>query len=234
VGTSARDLVHTPLHQDRLGMQLAVFDLDGTITRHDTTLPYLLGYVKTCPWRVFGLVLALPTAVLHLIGLTDRGTLKASIVRGVLGGCTREQIDRWTERWVEVLLERGVFRDALSRIAEHRAAGDVLVLMSASLDIYVPAIGRRLGFDEVTCTGVRWHGARLHGALMTPNCRGEDKVRRIEGLRAQHPGARLVAYGNAASDLPHLRLADRGVLVNGNRRARRKAERVNVVCESWS
>ena len=30
-----------------------------------------------------------------------------------------------------------------------------------------------------------------------------------------------VAYGNAGSDLPHLRLADHGVLVNGERRGAR-------------
>jgi phosphatidylglycerophosphatase C len=215
-------------------MQLAIFDLDGTITRHDTTIPYLLGYLKIHPWRVFGFVRALPTVLRYLVGRADRGALKASVVRGTLGGSTREQIERWTEHWVPLLLERGVFHDALARIAAHRAAGDILVLMSASLDVYVPAIGRHLGFTEVICTSIRWDGPRLHGALTTLNCRDEEKVRRFEGLRSRYPGMRFVAYGNGASDLPHLRLADRGVLVNGARRTRRQAQRLNVVVERWS
>ncbi|HEU4623314.1 MAG TPA: HAD-IB family hydrolase [Steroidobacteraceae bacterium] len=215
-------------------MKLAVFDLDGTITRHDTLIQYVLGYLKTRPWRVFGFLLALPAAVKYAVGAADRGALKASVIRWTLGGSTRAEIDAWTARFVPRLLEKGVFQEAIERIAAHRRSGDTLVLMSASPDLYVPAIGRELGFTEVTCTGIRWNGDRLDGALTTPNCRGEEKAVRFAALRAHHPGVRSVAYGNAASDLPHLRLADRGVLVNGDRAARREAAQLDhVVCERW-
>lgn len=212
----------------------AVFDLDGTITCRDTFLQYLLDYLKAHPWRVFNCVRAIPTVLFYLVGLADRSALKASIIQATLGGSTREQIESWTERWVPLLLEHGVFRDALARIAEHRAAGDILVLMSASPDVYVPSIARHLEFAEVTCTGILWDGALLNGALTTPNCRGEEKARRFGILRSRHPGACFVAYGNAASDLAHLSLADRGVLINGDRLARRQAERLHIVCERWS
>ena len=38
--------------------RLAVFDLDGTITRHDTLVPYLMGYGRRHPaglWRLWRL-----------------------------------------------------------------------------------------------------------------------------------------------------------------------------------
>ena len=216
-------------------MQLAVFDLDGTITRHDTLIQYVLGYLKTRPWRVLGFLLAVPAVLRYVLGGSDRGALKASVIHWTLGRSTRAELDAWTARFVPNLLADGVFKDAMARIAAHRRDGDVLVLMSASPDLYVPAIGRQLGFTETTCTGVRWDGDRLDGALTTANCRGEEKARRFETLRTRHPGIRTVAYGNAASDLPHLRLADRGVLVNGNASARRQAEGLpNVVCENWT
>jgi phosphatidylglycerophosphatase C len=215
-------------------MQLAVFDLDGTITRHDTLIQYVLGYLKTRPWRVFGFLLALPAVLRYALGGQDRGALKASVIHWTLGGSTRAELDAWTARFVPRLLERGVFKDAMERIAGHRRDGDLLVLMSASPDLYVPAIGRQLGFSEVTCTGVSWNGDRLDGALTTPNCRGDEKVRRFEILRGRHPGVPSAAYGNAASDLPHLRLADHGVLVNGNDEARRQAGKLQVTCEHWT
>ena len=216
-------------------MKLAVFDLDGTITRHDTLIQYVLGYLKTRPWRVFGFLLAVPALVTFLVGASDRGALKAAVIHWTLGGSTRADLDAWTARFVPALLANGVFKDAMERIAGHRRDGDVLVLMSASPDIYVPAIGRQLGFTEVTCTGVRWNGDRLDGALTTPNCRGNEKAVRFDVLRSRHCGVHSVAYGNAASDLPHLRLADRGVLVNGDSAARRQAaELSNVACESWT
>jgi phosphatidylglycerophosphatase C len=216
-------------------MQLVVFDLDGTITRHDTLIQYVLGYLKTRPWRVFGFLLAIPAIVRYVLGASDRGALKASVIHWTLGGSTRADLDAWTARFVPKLLAGGVFKDALERIAAHRRDGDVLVLMSASPDFYVPVIGKHLGFSETTCTGIGWSGDRLDGALTTPNCRGEEKVRRFETLRVRHAGMKSAAYGNAASDLPHLRLADRGVLVNGNDAARRQAAgSPNVVCENWT
>ena len=215
-------------------MQLAIFDLDGTITRHDTLVPYVLGHVKSRPWRLLSLLLVVPKLVLHLAGVVDRGALKASLIHWMLGGTTRAELEAWNARFVPALLARGVFRDALAAIERHRKSGDVLVLMSASPDLYVPDIARALGFKETTCTGVRWNGDRLHGALTTANCRGEEKVRRLGVLRAAHPTLPVVAYGNSYSDLPHLRLVERGVLVNGNRRARDHAAKTRVYCENWS
>src|SRR5262245_25689230 len=143
-------------------MQLAVFDLDGTITRSDTLIQYVLGYLKTRPWRVFGFLFAIPAVLLFLLRVYARWKLKASLIHWTLGGSSRAALDAYNERFVKALIAEGCFRTAIDRIAAHRYERDFLVLMSASPDIYVPAIGKQLGFDEVTCTGVRWKGNRLH------------------------------------------------------------------------
>ena len=83
------------------------------------------------------------------------------------------------------------------------------------------------------CTGVAWDGTRLLGTLTTPNRRGEEKVSCLQALRARHQHLPVVAYGNAQSDLAHLRLAERGVLVNGNRAAVRQAAGEGVSCVIW-
>jgi phosphoserine phosphatase len=106
-------------------------------------------------------------------------------------------------------------------------------LLSASPDLYVPALGAALGIADVTCTGLAWRAERLSGGLTTPNRRGMEKVRCLEALRQRYPGRAVVAYGNAASDLPHLGLADTGVLVNGDRRARAAAAGLNISTVSW-
>jgi phosphatidylglycerophosphatase C len=214
-------------------MQLAVFDLDGTITRRDTLAQYVFGYLWRHPWRFLGLPLVLPATIGFALKLRDRGQLKAAFIRATLRGCTREQIEEWNAAFVPALLARGVFADAIARVAGHREAGDHLVLMSASVDFYVPAIGRALGFAETICTGVRWNGDRLDGTLTTPNRRGVAKVHCFEALRQAHPGMKTAAYGNAGSDLPHLRLADHGVLVNGDPAARREASAAGVSIVDW-
>jgi HAD superfamily phosphoserine phosphatase-like hydrolase len=137
------------------------------------------------------------------------------------------------EKFVTDTIRERCFAEALATIRRHREAGHYLVLMSASVDFYVPEFGRQLGFDHVVCTGVRFDGERLEGSLTTANRRGEEKARCFSALVAERKDPDTFAYGNAASDLPHLRLARHGVLVNGSVGARRLAASLGVVSVDW-
>jgi len=212
---------------------LALFDLDGTITRHDTLPRYLSGYLRQNPARLLRLPQVLPALGRFAQRPYDPGELKAAWLRTILGAESRAELDAWTARFVPQVIGNGLIADALAALEAHRSAGDHLVLLSASPDLYVPAIGRALGFAEVLCTGVGWNGDHLSGRLTTPNRRGAEKARCLEALRRQHPALPIVAYGNAAGDLQHLALADRGVLVNGTAPARRAAARLGVACLTW-
>jgi phosphatidylglycerophosphatase C len=214
-------------------VQLAVFDLDGTVTRRDTLFPYVAGFLNRERWRWPTLLGVVPTVATFALGKADRGQLKAALIRSTLGGCSRSEIADWTEKFVRVLLEEGLFADARRSISAHREAGDRLVLMSASTDLYVPAIGRSLGFHEVICTGVKWEGDRLRGDLTTPNRRGPEKARCFKELQQRYPQLASVAYGNARSDLEHLQLAQQGYLVNGSASARQLAGRLGVKSLTW-
>ena len=134
---------------------------------------------------------------------------------------------------MQELTREGCYAQALDQLAAHRAARHHLVLLSASTDLYVPQLGEALGFAQVICTGVQWAGDVLVGNLTTPNRHGQEKVRVLNQLRAQWPAVPVIAYGNAASDIAHLRLADQGFLVNGNSHARRVAASIGVPCLTW-
>jgi phosphatidylglycerophosphatase C len=211
---------------------LALFDLDGTLTRHDTLAAYVAGFLWRHPQRIPRLVRALP-AFVRYAWRRDRGEVKSALMQAALGGLGRAELDAWTAHFVATLIERGLYDDARATLEAHRRRGDSLALVSASPDLYVPAIARALGFAESMCTGVEWRGDRLIGRLVTPNRRGAEKVRCLDTLRRLHPELESVAYGNAESDLEHLVLADRAVLVNGSARARRRAARLGVACRTW-
>lgn len=213
-------------------VRIAIFDLDGTVSRRDTFLPFVLSCVRAQPKRLCGL-LRVPPALLRYVWRRDRGELKCSVIRSVLGGLTRAEMAGLGERFVARLVPRGLFPAALDAIDGHRRAGDRLVLLSASPDLYVPLIARRLGFDEAICTGVLWQMERLHGSLTTPNRRGEEKARCLQMLRAAHPGCEIHAYGNSTGDLPHLLLADVATLVNPHGGLRKLGTRHGVRCVEW-
>jgi phosphatidylglycerophosphatase C len=213
--------------------RLVVFDLDGTITRRDTLVSYVLGLLRRRPWQLASVLCVAPAALDYWRGRLDRGALKARFLQVTLGRRTRAELDAWTDQFVAWLLARGVRADALRAIESHRREGDVLVLLSASPDLYVPQIAARLGFDEVICTGLGWTAGHLDGALTTPNRQGPEKARCISQLAVRHPGLRLAAYANELADLDHLRRVDEPLLVCGSRRARREAEHAGIPTACW-
>jgi phosphatidylglycerophosphatase C len=214
---------------------VAVFDLDGTLTWSDTLRLFLLSYLRRNPRRLIRLW-RLPFILAGFLALDrDRGRLKSRVIRMVLGGAARPVIDAFADAFVHELKPRRRLRTAaLAMLEAHRAAGDRLVLLSASPDIYVPAIGRSLGFERTLCTEIEWRGDRLDGALKSPNRRGAEKLRCLTWLRSQYPDLPVVAYGNSASDLDHMRQADRALLVNGNAVARSLAAQWGIPTSNWT
>lgn len=212
-------------------MRVAVFDLDGTITRRDTLWPYLRGWERRRPqpgfWpRVVAAVSRYPFD-------RDRGLLKSRLIRIAMGGAAKSDIGSWTDEYVAALRPEHLCPGALAAIERHRSAGDRLVLLSASVDLYVPAIGRRFRFDETVCTEVAWSDGRLDGALVTENRRAEEKKRCIQSLRARFAGVPFAAYGNARSDFAHLKEVEEPVLVNAGAALRREAERLGIPTAEW-
>lgn len=210
---------------------LAVFDLDGTVARRDTLLPWLGFCLRLHPWRWLRLPAVLP-ALLRFAVDRDRGRLKSALVHRLLAGLSRGEVADANRVFLRWLFDGGLFAEALERIALHRSQGDTLVLLSASVDPYVPDIAAELGFDACECTAVRWdRDGTLDGRLAGPNRRGEEKVRVLRELVTKHAPSRTSAYGNSGADLPHLRLVDEGWYVNGAARDARGMPHVR--CVRW-
>src|SRR5471030_3089693 len=154
---------------------VALFDLDGTLTWRDTLLPFLCGFLVRRPHKTLGLW-RLPFALWSYWQNRDRGDLKSRVIRMIMGGERRAVVDAWAEAFVGGLKPKRRFRPlGLAVLEAHRAAGDHLVLLSASPDLYVPRIGRLLGFERTLCTEIEWRDDRVDGHLKSPNRRGEEK-----------------------------------------------------------
>lgn len=212
---------------------LAIFDLDGTITRHDTLWPYVRGFLRRHPTRWWRLVPCLAPLTRYACGLRDRGMLKGAILRWTLGGVPRAQLAAWSTEYTAQLLRGGLYAEALACIEVHRRAATHLVLLSASPDLYVPMIAAALGFDECACSQVRWRSdGRLDGTLASPNRRGPEKARYVRALLAARKPRYSNAYGNSRADLEHLRLVSAGTYVNGS--SRELVDMPNVRAVRWS
>jgi HAD superfamily hydrolase (TIGR01490 family) len=212
---------------------IVVFDLDGTLTCRDSFLAYLFGFLIRHPWRLMR-TWRLPWLVLRFFtGGLSNSDLKQSFLQACLGDVHRGELQRWTATFLDRLIARGLCSDGLIVLERHRRHGDVLILLSASLDLYVEELGRRLAFNHVICTKTEWQGDILTGVLASANRYGEEKLRCLKELKARYGKTPVLAYADHHSDIPLLRMADYGTLVNGTARARRLAAREGITRLKW-
>lgn len=219
-------------------MRVAVFDLDGTISRRDLFLVFLLHAA-----RRLGPARPLQTALLPLHTLRyglrriDNATLKAAFLDAILGGRDRAVLQALAADFATHSLRREVKPAALEAMQRHRQAGDALVLASASLDLYVAPIGAQLGFDATVATRVAWTAeGRVAGSLDGPNLRGAPKLAAVRTLlAARFPQAReFVAYSDHASDIPLMQAACSAVAVDPTPALRRAARAQGWPVVDWS
>jgi phosphatidylglycerophosphatase C len=192
---------------------LAAFDLDGTLTHRDTLLPFLHRAVGR--GRTYRALLAssLPLARAAAFGGTHRDLAKAAVLRGVLAGAPLDGLTEAAESFAEHVVAQRLRPEVRDRVDWHRNKGHELVLVSASPELYVTPIGRRLGFDTVLATRLEVGAdGKLTGLLLGANCRGPEKVMRLREWRGQEL-ALAYAYGDSGGDREMLDLAVTAVRV---------------------
>jgi phosphatidylglycerophosphatase C len=188
--------------------RVAAFDFDGTLSRKDSLGPFL---ELVCGRNQLYRSLALRAPVLAgiAVGIGDRDAEKERLVGRLLVGRSASSVRDAGARYARTLIEGDALRpDMLERVAWHRAEGHEIVIVSASLDVYLEPLAPLLGVDRVFCTrlGVGADGC-LDGTLQGGNVRGLAKVLRIRDWLG-NDAAELWAYGDSAGDRELLADAD--------------------------
>jgi phosphatidylglycerophosphatase C len=194
---------------------VAIFDLDGTLTKRDTFLPFLFGYLMRKPILILRVWTLGWSLLLFRAGRITNETLKQHFLEVFLKGTNLQDIEGWTQKYVKSLVNNGLWEKTISRLEDHRDKGHVLCILSASFDFYVHLLADELGVENVICTRAELStDNRFTGQMATPNCYGEEKVRRLEEwLCAFENRPKVFAYGDNLSDIPLLERADHGVLL---------------------
>lgn len=224
-----------------LRMTISIYDMDRTITRRGTWIPWLAFWLRTeAPWRLVLVPLLIGPGLAYWLGLIDRGRLKALGQRLVMGrSVSRHRVERVATAFARHVVTHDVFPDAITAFETARAVGHTLVLATASNAYYVQAIAHLLGFDAVIATESRWVNDALLARLDGDNTYGEAKRIRIAGWLDTHddPAAPFDFYSDHLSDLPSFELAEaRGgvaVAVNPSPPLRAEAARRGWTIVDW-
>jgi phosphatidylglycerophosphatase C len=197
-------------------INIAAFDVDGTLTTRDCVVPFLRRIAGTR-----GLLAGLgrrADQVLPALARRDRDRLKELATAAVFAGRPAHEIDDAGRRFAAEVVSSSLRDDVVTRLGEHRRDGHHVVLVSASYEVYLAPLAGHLGGVDVLGTRlVVGADGRCTGALDGGNCRGVAKVVRLHRWLDEQFGGRanvtLWAYGDSPGDEPMLADADHPVWV---------------------
>ncbi|MGH6659551.1 MAG: HAD family hydrolase [Sphingomicrobium sp.] len=219
---------------------LAIYDMDRTVTRMPTYTPFLLHCaVRHAPWRLAFVPLVAGSMLAYLAKLIDRGRLKQINHALLLGRSIHPRDLRpLVASFADAQVRSNIRPGALDAIARDKAQGRRLVLATASYRLYSEAIADRLGFDDVIATGsIIGLDEKIRAKIDGENCYGPAKLRMIaawvarSGLAGRHGHVRF--YSDHVSDAPVFEWADEPVAVNPHGRLRRLAAKRGWAVEDW-
>lgn len=221
--------------------RVAMYDMDRTITRSGTYSGFLMHVARRRQqWRLLLLPLVGLAGAAYSLRLIDRSRLKAINLRLLVGKrFRRAEIAPLAESYADRVVARGLHPAALDQIAADREAGYRLLLATASFHLYVDAIARRLGIDDVLATRLdEPEGAgHIHARLAGDNCYGEAKFARITDWLAANEITRdrthVRAYSDHVSDHPMLRFADEAVATTPSRGLKKLAPAMGWRVVDW-
>lgn len=181
------------------------FDFDGTLTTKDTFFAFL-GYTVGYPRLVCYCFLLLPDIVALLFRRASLQATKEKLFTKCFRGMPLEVFDKKCQDFVQTngtLLRK----DGMDCIKDLSRENPVLIV-SASIRNYIAAFFQAYTvIIEATVPEVDEAGL-LTGKFTGANCKGAEKVRRIESHFPRRQEYRLVAFGDSAGDAQMFAFAD--------------------------
>ena len=196
--------------------KICVFDFDGTLTTCDTLLrfiPFACG--RWAFW--WGMLLHAPLLVLMKLGLYDNGRAKERVFRYFFRGMKESMFNNLCDSFADA--NDDILRpEGIKTLRQALAEGHEVVVVSASIDRWVrPFFKSNLAPSHprtpapsiiIIGTQIEVRDGLLTGRFATPNCYGEEKVRRLRQLFPELSDYHMIAYGDSRGDRELLQMAD--------------------------
>jgi phosphatidylglycerophosphatase C len=186
-------------------LNLALFDFDGTITTIGT-YPGFLRFAVDHKRALIGGFFLSPLIFGYKVGLIPDRVIRLVLTRASFQGDSAARIREAGWEYARDALPAVLRQEAVDRINWHKTKGDRVVVVSASLDVYLHHWCTKMGID-VICSELEEKGGRLTGRYVGRDCCGAEKLRRIRERYDVSRYATIYAYGDSDEDLDMLSLA---------------------------
>ena len=204
----------------------AFFDLDKTIIAKSSTLAFGRSFYQGGLINRRAVLKTAYAQFVYLVGGADHDQMERmrQYLSALCTGWDVGQVKEIVAETLHDLIDPLIYQEAADLIAEHKAAGrDVIIVSSSGAEVVGP-IGERIGADKVVATRMVVEDGRYTGEVEF-YAYGDNKASAIKAL-AEAQGYDLdgcYAYSDSVTDLPMLELVGHPYAVNPDRALRKEA-----------
>ena len=216
----------------------AFFDVDGTIV--STTIVHYYVQFRSCLLpsfvRPFWIAwFALKVVYYFFLDKVSRTRFNRVFYRNYRG-LEAEKVKQLADEQFETYVRSKLFPAALDRVRDHQNRGDLIVLVTGSLDFIIQPLADHLQADAALTVQLEEAQGRFTGELTTPPLGETEKVRVIQNFVEQHNVdlAASYGYGDSRADLPMLQSVGNPVVVNPSKGLREVAIEAGWEISEWT
>jgi HAD superfamily hydrolase (TIGR01490 family) len=204
----------------------AIFDLDKTIIAKSRTFAFGKPLFRQGLINRRAVLKSSYAQFVYLLAGADDDQMERmrAHITALCAGWEVDQVKSIVEETLHDIVDPLIYKEATELIAEHRAKGHDIVVVSASGQELVELIGQLLGATHAVGTRAKVRDGRYTGEIEF-YCAGKNKAAVAHELAAQQ-GYRLpscYAYSDSVADLPLLEAVGHPTAVNPDRALRREA-----------
>jgi HAD superfamily hydrolase (TIGR01490 family) len=188
-------------------LNLALFDFDGTITTREM-LPDFFRLAIPSHRLFIGKILLAPLIIGYKRGIIPGTLVRAAIVRMGFSGVPYSHYELKGREFAANVIPGVVRAEVIERIRWHKTKGDLVVVVSGALDIYLCHWCNHHGV-ELICSSLEHRNGVLTGRYRGKQCVRSEKAELVAARFNIASFAEVFAYGDTVEDRELLALASR-------------------------
>ena len=184
---------------------LALFDFDGTLCNKDSFTSFIFFALSKRHIFKQGLK-TLPWIQAYFLNIYPAHSMRPKLFKSMFSGFSATAADQIAQEYSISILKH-LDPILLNQLRKHQLNGDDVVIVSASIDIYLRIIADSLDVALI-CSETHIQNGVYTGFYSTQDCSGIQKSIRIKDAYELDNYHAIYAYGNSEEDLAMLEIAD--------------------------
>ena len=197
--------------------KLAIFDIDYTITRKESLMEFFKYIVSKDIKNIKFLPRALYSGLMYGIKVYDERKVKECFLK-FIENIDEVELANLTKAFYDERLSKILYKDAVEMIKKLKKEGYMVILISASPEFYIKEFYAIKEVDLIIGTKFAFEGGKFIRKMDGNNCKGEEKVRRLnevlkeKNIKVDFKNSYM--FSDSLSDKPLLDLVGKPYLIN--------------------